>query len=125
MKTKPQDNNPTPPQSAPDATTYKASENVPSVRTLLPVPSFPKLPEPESSTVPATFSLDKAGQAPVAGPESALHLQTRQVTPTMLQPPTKFDPKLGKHVPVDPAPVDESKPVTSRPIHDVSKAQNQ
>jgi hypothetical protein len=117
------DNNATPPQTAPDAATYKASENTPSVRTLLPVPKFPASAVPESTETPATFSADQAGQVRADNPASQLHLQTRQVVLSPLQPPTRFDPKMMRHVPVELPLVDDAKPATARPVHDGSKAQ--
>jgi hypothetical protein len=115
------DSKPTQPTSAPAGAVYKASENIPSVRTLLPVPKFPAGPVPESTSAPATLRLDKAGQQPSPGPESTLHLQTRQVIPSPLQPPTRFSPELMRHVPVELPLADDAKPATARPIHDVTK----
>jgi len=110
--------------NAPTPATYRGSENIPSMRTLAPVPSFPKLDAtpidsqpPASAQSPATLSHDRAGQVTGDKPGETLHLATRQITPSTLQPPTRFDPKLGHHVPVDPLAKDDSTSVTSRPDH--------
>lgn len=119
----------TPPDGVTSPATYKSSENVPSVRILLPTPRFsgalqPK-PEPVASTKPATFALDKAGQQPQDNPAATAEVVTHQQTDlSPLSRPTRFSPELMRHVPVELPPVDDAKPATARLVHDVSKAQN-
>jgi hypothetical protein len=111
---------------APQPATYRSSDNVPSVRTLAPVPRFPVIegqptdqepPAPDSAQSPSTLTRDHQGQTLGTGPAATLHLQTRQIKPSTLQVPTVFDPKQGKHVPVVPPVKDESAPVTALPAH--------
>ena len=113
-------NNPTEAITSPGAT-YRSSENVPSVRTLIsPPPKFPKLDEvPAASPKPATFDADSTGTVRAENPAVGLDLQTRQIT--YLPTPTRFNPKTGKHEPVELPLVDDAKPATARPIHDVTK----
>ena len=116
--------NPNNDPNRPEPATYKGSENVPSVRTLAPVPAFPKLdstdrtPVPESALSPATLTTDKQGQTTGTKPGETFHLVTRQISPSNLLPPiTRFNPVSGQHELVASEVVDERTPVTANPVH--------
>ena len=115
MRTKLQDNNPTPPQTAPDAATYKASENVPSIRTLLPAPKFPVQPAPESAQVPAGITFDKTGSLPSNERPVVGTIVGRQEVGSFLQTPTKFNPVTREFEPVAPSTELDAKPAVARP----------
>ena len=103
---------------------YKASENIPSVRTLLPTPKFIAPPEPESCTAPAGIHFDGKGLQTNPGHAVTGTIAGHQELTTPLVTPTRFDPKLMRHVPVELPLADDAKPATARPVHDVRKAQN-
>jgi hypothetical protein len=104
---------------------YRADLNQPSIdtRPINPVPAVPVLDttpasEPESAAAPDTLSIDRAGQVTRDTPAGeVLHLITKQIEPSTLQVPTKFNAQTMKHEPVVPAAKDESKPSIAHPGH--------
>lgn len=120
-------NNPTEAITSPNAT-YRASENFPSVRQLLPTPKLSDVvrPEPEASIAPATFSGNDHAQVIVRDDQAVtLDVRTKQQTDlSPLQRPRRFNPSTRQFEEVALPPVDDAKPATARPVHDVSKAQN-
>ena len=113
-----------PVQQAPLATTYRADLNSPTIsipQPLLPVPKFgtPVSPDLLPET-PATVAFDRAGNVPSSDKPSTGTIQGRQDLPSPLVTPTRFDPKLMRHVPVESAEVDKAQPVTAKPVHSVN-----
>lgn len=122
------DSKPAQPTSAPAGAVYRADLHQPSIATpLLPVPKFPKLDaDPVSTDKPATFQGNDHAQT-IARDDQAvtLDLQTRQqVDMSPLKRPRRFNPSTGQFEEVELPLVDDAKPATARPVHDVNKAQN-